>query len=105
MAVVYRGEPSLSASAQDDVAGDATLTSACAPFEPIKKAIGGLVGVGRFVSAKQQIAMLGNTGALSETMGLTLLFGGGDGDEGGGSEAPVDPAVLAEYASIRYFDL
>lgn len=79
--VVFRGAPSLAAAASDDGGGagagaGGNNAAACAPFEPIKKAIGGLVGKNRFVSGKQQIAMLNNTGALSETMGLNLLFGG-----------------------------
>jgi hypothetical protein len=75
--------------------------SRCAPYEPIRKALGAIVGVNRFKSAKEQWALVEGAADFAESVsGLGLVLGlesgggGGGGDGGGG--APIDSAVLAD---------
>lgn len=72
----------------------------CPPYEPIRKALGRLVGINRFKSAKEQWAVLEGAADFAESisgLGLVLGIESGDGGGGGGeSGAPIDSAVLAD---------
>ena len=73
--------------------------------EPIRKAIGTLVGVNRFSSAREQLAVLGGASELADSLtGLSLVMGltgmdddgGMDlGDGGGGGDAGGDSGAGA----------
>jgi hypothetical protein len=88
--------------------GDATVDQSeaadarCPPYEPIRKAIGRIVGLNRFKSAKEQWAVLEGAADFAESLsGLGLVLGveSGDGGGGGGGDsggAPIDTAVLAD---------
>jgi hypothetical protein len=56
--------------------GSQTEGQTCAPFEPLRKAIGKLVGVNRFLSAAEQWRVLKSASDLAEDItGLSVILG------------------------------
>lgn len=93
---------------EDQAQGDVPIKVAkCQPFEPIRKAIGNIVGINVFSSPAQQLSMIKNATDFAESFnGLSFLFSvdnkDEDGEEGGeadDSKQMSDVHVLADSLS------
>ena len=77
----------------------------CQPFEPIRKAIGNIVGINVFSSPAQQLSMIKGATDFAESLnGLSFLFSVDNKDEGGDEDADdskqmSDVHVLADSLS------
>ena len=79
----------------------------CQPFEPIRKAVGNIVGINVFSSPSQQLSMIKNATDFAESFnGLSFLFSVDNKEEGGDSLQEIDDSkqmsdvhVLAESLS------
>lgn len=88
-----------------DSTGQMIKIQKCQPFEPIRKAIGNIVGINVFSSPSQQLSMIKNATDFAESFnGLSFLFSIDNKEEGGDENADdskqmSDVHVLADSLS------
>jgi hypothetical protein len=88
-----------------DSTGQLIKIQKCQPFEPIRKAIGNIVGINVFSSPSQQLSMIKNATDFAESFnGLSFLFSIDNKEEGGDensddSKQMSDVHILADSLS------